>query len=221
MGTLRAEDFLRSDGITLLLVLVLAGAAWLSSSAPRKWRAILKGLFRMRLSPQMMREDLDLRQRSSLAAFFLSTVLIAVFFRQAMVEQGSDRMGPWGFLGLLGLLLLVVLVHVLLIKGLGAFFKGDGGATEYVSTLLLLLTVNGWTLFPVIVLATYLPGLRTEMMVLGMVLTMALLVFRWFRALWVGRDEGLQFRFILLYLCAAEIGPILIAIQAYWSTAHP
>jgi len=74
---------------------------------------------------------------------------------------------------------------------------------------------------PVSVLAAYQPVLRFWLIALGLGLLAAGLLYRWLRGALIGLGEGVPLRFLLLYICAAEIGPLALALSALRSsTAH-
>ncbi len=105
--------------------------------------------------------------------------------------------------------------QVLLLRLLGLLFRGDGGSTEYVYTLLLLNVALGVALLPVVALMAWPHQMAWRPWIggLGLVLLGAMLVFRWFRALLCGRGGGLSTGYVLLYLCALEILPVALALQ--------
>jgi hypothetical protein len=54
---------------------------------------------------------------------------------------------------------------------------------------------------------------RNGLILAGLVLVAAAVVFRWIRAFVIGWGEGVSTRYIFLYLCAAEILPFALLMQ--------
>jgi hypothetical protein len=65
-------------------------------------------------------------------------------------------------------------------------------------------------LLPIVLVFAYRSAWRMEMMWTGAVVVGLLLVYRWLRALWIGVGEAVPLRYIILYLCDAEVAPILL-----------
>ncbi|HMC96707.1 MAG TPA: DUF4271 domain-containing protein, partial [Flavobacteriales bacterium] len=59
---------------------------------------------------------------------------------------------------------------------------------------------------------------RSGALVIGAVAVGLLLLYRWVRGAWIGVGEGVPLRYIFLYLCTAEILPVLLVLKAY---RHP
>ena len=45
------------------------------------------------------------------------------------------------------------------------------------------------------------------------------LAYRWLRGVWIGLGEGVPLRYIILYFCAAELMPVLLAVHAWRGTS--
>jgi hypothetical protein len=84
--------------------------------------------------------------------------------------------------------------------------------------------VLGLALLPVTAIVSFpftLEARRTALLVGGL-FVLALMLFRWLRALVIGVGEGVPARFIFLYLCTAEVLPVaLLCEQARRSIPAP
>ncbi len=218
MGEPRTIDPLNPDWVVVLLLAVVAILAWTNVAAPRKWSLVLDGVFRTRLSQRSLREDIDLQARSMLGLLLALLAGMALFVQQALVLHGDLNAGPGAYAMVALALLALLVLQVLLLRALGWFFQGDGGLQEYAYALVLNHLVLGAALLPLAVLMAYRPALRPVLLPTGAVLAALIVVLRWGRAVFIGRSSGMPFRHIFLYLCAAEILPVLMALR---TLQHP
>ena len=209
---LRAIDPLNAEWVTIVLLIVVLVLALTNVSSPRKWRLLAQATFRMRLGRQTLRDEVDLRDRTLVGLLLLAVAVLAMFGWQAdtLSAAGPGMTYPeW-----LGLVAAVVLVQLLVLGVLGALVNTDGGVSEYTYTGLLLFVLAGLVLLPVVAVTAYRAEWRSEGLLVGTLLLVVLLLYRWVRGGWVGWGVGTPLRHIIIYLCAAEILPVLLLIGA-------
>ncbi|MBK7085106.1 MAG: DUF4271 domain-containing protein [Flavobacteriales bacterium] len=160
MGTLRFQDPLSADWVALLFVLVLAQLAWTNVTSPKKWRLVMEGAFRTRISRRSMREEIDLQDRSLLGLWWAALVGGALFIYQVLVQSTLLPNGGLRYLEVFSLLALVAVAQVFLQRAVSFVFRGDGGLHEYTYSLVLSYLTMGLSLLPVSVLVTYRPDQR-------------------------------------------------------------
>ena len=212
-GTIRPADPFNAEWVTALLLGALAVLAITNLSSPRKWRLLSQAMFRMRLGRQALREEIDLRDRTFLGLMLVSVALLSLFGWQGLSLAGPAS--PVPYLQLFGTILAVLLSHSLLLRAIAWVFNTDHGLGEHLSTGLLLFILTGMAILPIVVLFAYRPAWRQELLVAGLGVIVLLLVYRWVRAVWIGLGEGTPFRYIILYLCTAEVVPVLLLIRAF------
>ena len=108
----------------------------------------------------------------------------------------------------------MVLVQLLVLALLGGLLRTDGGLSEHIYTGLLLFILGGLVLLPVVAVMAYRAEWRAGALLVGTILLVLLLIYRWVRGGWVGWGVGTPVRHIIIYLCAAEILPVLLLISA-------
>ncbi|HRO98767.1 MAG TPA: DUF4271 domain-containing protein [Flavobacteriales bacterium] len=220
---LRATDPLSAEWVTVLLLGLFVLLALINAGGSRKWRLLGQTVFRMRLGRQAMREELDLQDRSILGMLVLSIGVIGLFAWQYF--QWTRMPGAPSYMMVLGVAVAVVLAQGLLLRVVGGLFKVDQGVAEHLYTGLLLVVLAGVALLPVVVLMAYRAEYRGTLAPLGLAVVGTLLIYRWVRGTWIGVGEGVPVRYIILYFCAAEILPVLLAISALRPSAdlsvHP
>ncbi len=216
---LRATDPLSAEWVTVLLLGLFVLLALINAGAYRKWRLLGQTLFRMRLGRQAMREELDLQDRAILGMLVLAICVISLFGWQYFQWKATPGAPPYPMI--LGVVVAVVLAQGVLLRTVGGLFKVDQGVGEHLYTGLLLVVLAGVALLPVVVLMAYRAEYRGTLAPLGLTVIGVLLIYRWVRGTWIGVGEGVPVRYIILYFCAAEILPVLLAISALRPAAHP
>lgn len=209
---LRGTDPLNAEWVTVLLLGLFVLLALVNAGGSRKWRLLGQTVFRMRLGRQVMREELDLQDRSILGMLVLSIGVIGLFAWQYF--QWTRMPGAPSYPMVLGVAVAVVLTQGILLRVVGGLFKVDQGVAEHLYTGLLLVVLAGVALLPVVVLMAYRAEYRGTLAPLGLTVIGILLIYRWVRGTWIGVGEGVPVRYIILYFCAAEILPVLLAISA-------
>lgn len=208
----RAVDPLSAEWVTLVLLGVVVLLALTNVSSPRKWRLLAQAMFRMRLSRQTLREEVDLQDRTLMGLLVAAAAIIALFTWQAQVHGGGPIVPL--FIVLVGAVLGIVLVQTLLMKLTAGLMQVDHGLGEFLYTGLLLFILMGAALLPLTVLITYHPAWRSGSVVIGAGAIALLFLYRWVRGAWIGLGEGVPIRYIFLYLCTAEILPVLLLLKA-------
>jgi len=211
----RAVDPLSAEWVMLILLAVCVLLAATNFSSPRKWRLLSQAMFRMRLGRQALREEVDLQDRTLIGLLLAAAGVSALFAWQSMSVGGGTVPA---YLVLLGLVAGTVIVQSLLLSVIGALLHVDHGLGEYLYTGLLLFVLLGAALLPLTVLIAYHAEWRQGALAVGGVAIGLLLLYRWVRGAWIGVGEGVPIRYIFLYLCTAEILPVLLLLKA---SRHP
>jgi len=214
--SLRALDPLNAEWVTIVLLLVLAALAFTNMSSPRKWRLLAQAMFRMRLGRQTLREEIDLQDRTLIGLLLVAIAVIAMFLYQGSILLGPEQAPT--FLFLAAMVLALLLAQGILLRVLAGLAGTDKGITEFLSTGLLLFILTGVSLLPVVALMAYHSAWRQGLLIAGALVIVLLLLYRWIRGAWVGLSEGVPLRYLILYLCAAEVAPALLLVHA-WSTS--
>lgn len=213
-GTPRFSDPLGTEWVTALFMLVVLLLAYVNVTSPKKWRVVWGSFFTLRLGRQVMREDVDLQDRTLIGLLVAGSLVVALFGYQAAVLLGLQGTGLAAFGRLLAVVVLALVGQVLTLWLVGVLFQGDGGLREYLYTLMLITVMLGLLLLPLAVLMAYQPDWRWLLLPVGGVVVAALVLYRWVRALVIGVGDGVPPRHVFLYLCTAEILPVALAFHA-------
>ncbi len=215
--SLRPLDPLNAEWVTAVLLLVVLLVVLIQVGSPRKWRLLGQSMFSMRLGKQVLREEMDLQDRAFIGLLVIGATTLALFGWQAMVllRDGAS------FLVLAGGVVAVLLGHFLLLRFLGNVLRIDHGMQEYIYTGFVVFILTGLVLLPLVVFIAYQPGWRPWAVVCGGAVMALLLLYRWLRGVWIGLGEGVPLRYIILYFCAAELIPVLLAIDHWRNSTLP
>lgn len=214
---LRARDPLNAEWVTVVLLLVVLLMALIQVGSPRKWRLLGQSMFSMRLGKQVLREEMDLQDRSFLGLLTIGITLLALFGWQVLTLRGGGPTFPM----LAGVVVAMVLGHYVLLRVLGAMLRTHNGMQEYTYTGLLLFILAGLALLPLVVFVAYRPDWRPWAVAGGGAVLGLLLLYRWIRGAWIGFGEGIPLRYIILYFCAAELMPVLLVMDHWRNSSSP
>lgn len=215
MDQLRAVDALSSDWIAGILLVAVGMLAWVNMASHRQWVVLARSFGALRLGRHRMREELDVRDRALTGLAVMSTMVIALFAYQVLLFHGLVQAGAVSFLQVFLVVALVLLARLGLLEGVGLLSARDGGLQEYQYTVVVFHVVLGLMLLPVAMLMAY-PGQvawRGQLWLAGVLLVVAVLLFRWVRAVAIGLGNGTPLRYIFLYLCTLEILPSALAME--------
>lgn len=209
----RASDPLNSEWVTAMFLAMFTILAYTNISSPKKWRVLYQGLFRMRLGRQTLREEIDLLDRTFLGLLLVAISVLSLFVWQLFVVASGSYGPPYGrwFLTVSA----VVIGHGIMLRSLIGLFRTEQELSEHLSTGTLLFILTGMALLPLCVLIAYRPEWRTALFMCGSVVIAVLLVYRWVRGVWIGLGEGVPVRYIFIYICAAEVIPVLLLVRAF------
>ena len=221
VGRLDALSLNRDNPVWIFLILVLMVAAftWIKVFYARTMRQIMQAVASMGAANQMLREENLLLQRSSVLLTVLFNLVAAFFLYQVSnyLEWSSDYLGTgFGrFLILAFLVSLVYSVKYLILRFTGHLFRTDKPLSIYIFHIFLINNALGMILMPLVIAITFIEPVYAQYCFYTAAAIVGLgFVYRVLRGLWIGLSFGEFSKFyLLLYLCALEIGPLLITIK--------
>lgn len=216
MDHVRAADPLSAEWVTVVLLVVVTLMVLINVGSPRKWRLLGRSMFQMRLGRQALREEMDLQDRAFIGLLVVGATVLALFAWQALTLSGRGAAFTTLILAVGG----IVVLHYVLLRSVGLLMRSTTGVEEYLYTGFLLFILAGVLLLPLVVFMAYRAPWRSWVLMAGLVLLGFMLLYRWFRGAWIGLGEGIPIRYIILYFCAAEILPVLLAVH-HWRSTPP
>lgn len=197
-----------ATGVFMSCLLILAT---INIASPRKWRILRQAAFRMRLGQQALRGEVEAGDRDTLGLQAVAVSSMAMLFWQAGSLSGAAASVSYlyFFIGTA----VVLIAQAFLLRAISLFARTDAGIGEFLHTGRLLHAVVGVAVLPLAMLAAYYAQWREAMVSIGLVIMGTGVLYRWLRGAMIGLSAGIPARFIVLYLCAAEIGPLLLALS--------
>ncbi len=208
----RGYDPLSADWVAGVLLSCLLILATINVGSPRKWRVLRQAAFRLRLGRQLLREESDASDRNLLGLQAVAVVCMALLLWQAGIVFGS--VAPPAFMFMVLGVGSVLLLQAGLLRLVAWVARSGQAIQEYLYTGSLLHIAVGLSLLPLVALVAYRPVWREPLLAAGLSIVACGLLYRWVRALVIGLGSGVFLRYIFLYLCAAEIMPLALALQA-------
>ena len=199
-----------------VLVLVLAIIAWIRATNRKRVEQLFQAFMSNRFTRQLTREEQLFSNRSSIALTMVFILLIGL-----LLTLYVGKTPPRTTLSLFLLITLGVLLYQmvkLVLVGLSAIVFNLGTImTEYSFNFFLFNMVLGVGLFPILIVALLVPWVDTTMVILvGMgVMTLGFLV-RLGKVAYLGnREANMPLQYIIVYLCALEILPLVVIIKLF------
>lgn len=211
-GIARATDPMAAEWATGVFLSCLLILATINMGSPRKWRVLRQAAFRARMARQTLRDEVDTGDRNVLGLLAVATASVSMLIWQAAVHRAGVS-GPT-YLSVFLAVAFALLAQAIILRVCAFLFRADGGITEYLYTGTLLHAAIGIAVLPLVVLAAYWPEWRGWLFAIGLSLLAFGLLYRWVRGAWIGLGEGVPLRYILLYLCGAEILPLCLLLAA-------
>lgn len=215
MDQLRALDPLGAGWLAGILLLACTALAWVQITAPRQWALLFHSFASLRLGKQRVRTELDLGDRNLVLLLLVAILLIGLFGYEASFFHGWRDGGLPAFGMILLMTALVMASRIVLLRFIGTLSGTDGGVQEYLRTVIVLDIMLGLALLPLATVMAYPAQVawRGPVCWIGLVLVVAILLFRWVRAVAIGLGHGTPVRYVFLYLCATEALPLALALQ--------
>jgi hypothetical protein len=210
-GLPRVVDPLAADWVAGVLLSCCLILATINLGSPKKWRVLRQAAFRLRLGRQVLREETEASDRNLLGLQAVAVVCIALLLWQGALHFGWGH--PRAFMHVALGVAVVLMAQAVILRVITLLVRHVEATEEYQYTGSLLHAASGVALLPVVSLAAYRPEWRYVLLVSGLSILALALAYRWLRALVIGLGEGIPARYVFLYICAAEILPLALALR--------
>ncbi|MGE4287504.1 MAG: DUF4271 domain-containing protein [Salinivirgaceae bacterium] len=211
--------FESTDWMLGLIILVLVIFGWLRVGFGRYVQLAVQTAFNFYSAKRVREESNVLRSRIFHIMNVLFFINLALFVTQWFDYQN------WEMLGLRGIFLfMAVLAFVIVVYSLrGAFmavidflFLAKGSFIYYTTTIFIYNRMIGLLLLPLIAIIPFIdPQVTPWLFYAGFLVVVFFYVFRIFRGLNFGIKNRLSIFYLILYLCALEILPLLVLYKLF------
>ncbi len=197
-----------------VLLLVLVGLAFIRFAYPKRLQRLLQALLRVRILLQLMREEMVLTHHTAVILFLSFSGTSALLLYLAAHHFGwvvAEALGPALFPVLFGVITLVYVGKIIVVKTIQVLFLIQSVLWEYLNYTFVVNALLGIVWIPLLMLA-----LVSSSGMLQAVLFVALGIFALGWLIRMGQGILLAFNqrvpgvYIILYLCALEILPLLV-----------
>jgi hypothetical protein len=208
----RQQDWLL--GIFLLLTLLFI---WIRIFYGKFFSTLANALISFQISAKLFREKNVLLHRVSIVLDFIYILVLSVFIFEVAVHFGlvEAEITPFNlFLIFLNIAILYTLLRIAVLRITGNLFQNRSTFMEYIHNTFVINKGTGIALFPVVIMAHYLPESLVEpVIVLGMMIFAAAFIFKGIRAYQIIIRKDIILFYLILYFCTLEILPLLLGFK--------
>ncbi len=201
-------------GIFLLLVVLFV---WIRIFYSKFFATLGNALVSYHMSAKLLEEKNVLSQRVSAVLDFIYLIVFSVFLYELIAFKGFTLSGTSGiriFLILFNMMILYALFRIIMLKLLGFLFLSRSLFSEYLHNTFVANKGLGIVLFPVVVMAHYLPGLLIPVLLIAGIAAFFIAFFwKLFRAYQIIIRRDILIFYLILYLCTLEILPFLLGYK--------
>jgi len=201
-------------GIILLLVVLFV---WIRIFYSKFFAILANALVSFHITAKLFQEKNVLLHRVSIVLDFIYLIVFSVFIFELIAYLGFPRLEMNGFnlyLLLLNIVMLYALFRILLLHLTGILFLIRPLFSEYIHNTFVVNKGMGIALFPVVIMAHYLPyKLIPVMLVLGVLIFAIAFIWKSVRAYQIFIRRDVLLFYLILYLCTLEILPLLLGYK--------
>lgn len=218
---IRQSPTLYQSWMIPVFLLAIGFVAYIRTVYFRRFQRLLASLASMRAVKQVMREELILSHRASL----LLTILFALMGGLLLYDAGAFyQWGPKSQNGLIWFgifslaILLIYLGKLVLIKLLEWIFASQEPLQEYLFTVFSFNKFLALALLPILILLNFTSITAAPIwLTVGFTLVAVAWMVRIVRGLIIAVQNRIRGLYIILYLCALEIMPLLLFLKVAFS----
>jgi len=201
-------------GIFFLLVVLFV---WIRTFYSKFFGTLANALISFHLSVKLFEEKNVLSHRVSIVLDFIYIVVFSVFIFEFIdfTHFSGVRMTGFNlFLLLINILMLYTLMRNILLRLTGSLFLVRPLFLEYIHNTFVINKGLGIALFPVVIMAQYLPHcLAPAVLWTGVILFGLAILYKTMRAYQIIIRRDVLLFYLILYLCTLEILPLLLGYK--------
>lgn len=214
-GSVKAETGMNWIVITLLVSLFTF--SWLKMAYEKFILQIVGAMVNYQVSLRLLRERNVLFKNISLGLNFTFSLNVGLFIFYLFDFFGYDQVLPYKFASMLLYTLAVISIYSLksgACKFLGYVFLVKDEFDEYIHNVRLYNKNIGLFLFPIIVIYPFIMDpVKPYVIYAGFLIIGTLILLRIHRGFQIIMKKGVSIFYLILYLCAMEILPVLLMIK--------
>jgi len=187
--------------------------AWIKMFYNRNYQNIIKSGINYQYAYKLVKEGNSVSYRVNTFLNFVFYMNFAMFIFLTIKLLGYDiNIQEWKiYLLIFSLLLIIYTGKSFVFNILGFIFNSKQTVNEYITNISIYNKILGVFLFPIIIAIPYISlQFKLPLMYIGIITIGISLIFRFLRAFQIAFKIKLSIFYLILYLCALEILPILI-----------
>jgi hypothetical protein len=198
-----------------VIVGCLALLAYSRLNFPAIYRLMTVSITHYRVVQQEIRDVPPLSRRGLISLIPFALAIWCLFFHLCIKEvTGITELGFSYYARVVGVICAIYVIKVLTIRAVQILTEGDHGLEEYIFNLFLFAEIGSLVLLPIVLYAGYVPQHGANW---WLWFGISFWGFTYFWRLFRGISSAIQHRtpliYIILYLCALEILPLLAVIR--------
>lgn len=209
----------KASNISLLACfLAIIIVSYVKFTYPKYVNNIFDAIFSYRETAKMFQEK-NLRViRGSIILFSLFLITTSLFLLQIYNFYKLDFLHcsePIKYLTITIGLIIIYISKSILIRLCGYIFNTKQEAKEYIHTIFTYNKIYGIIIIPIICFMPYTALLVKQILIItGLSIALLIFILRLFRGIWILFKKQLSIFYMILYLCALEILPLLLLLKA-------
>jgi hypothetical protein len=201
-------------GIFLFLVILFV---WIRVFYSKFFGMLASALVSFHISNKLFQERNVLLHRVSIVLDFIYLIVFSIFLFEVVHFKGlagSAMTGMRLFLVLMNIVMLYALLRMLMLRFMDFLFISRSLFAEYLHNTFVVNKGMGILLFPVVIMAHYLPyRVAPIMLILGMIIVLAGFFWKMIRSYQIIIRRDILLFYMILYLCTLEILPLLLGFK--------
>jgi hypothetical protein len=213
----QARNLTTHDWLLGIYLLVVVLFVWIRIFYNKFFATLANALISFHISAKLFQEKNVLLHRVSIVLDFIYLIIFSVFIYQFTVFLGFSRPGLSGFklyLLLLNVVMLYTFFRRSILRLTGNLFLALPLFAEYIHNTFVVNKGMGIALFPIVIMAHYLPyKLVPIVLVIGVLIFSLALILKITRAYQIIMRKDIILFYLILYLCTLEILPLLLGYK--------
>ncbi len=212
------------DWITGFLISFFILIAWSQVFFGKRLKQVLMAPLSKRFLNQLIRDGNLFKERISVA---LGIVYVLSF--SLLIFQINEILLKWAIAGYKGFFLFLIItglftgfwaIKIFTVRFIGFVFRTKNTTREYLLNMLIFCLVTGLIILPFLVIIVYMKSVFMLYCTVGII--SLLFIFRFVRGFFIGiRLTKFSYLFLIVYLCALEILPLLVLVKLLLNYMHP
>jgi hypothetical protein len=211
------KGFYSTDWMLGIIIFILVLFGWLRVGYGRYIQTAIQAAYNYFTARRIFEEANVTRSRVFYFMNFLFFINISLFVTQVLEYNHFTIFKLHGiilFFIIFAAILLIYTVKSLVLRLLDFVFLTRGGFSSYLFIVFIYNKMVGFVLLPIIAILPFVPGNVTPYLIYaGGLIIIILYLFRVFKGLQLGIKNRLSIFYLILYLCALEILPVLVLLK--------